>query len=62
MIVCSKEGADKSQIVSRLLPYRKSIVLKHKDKMYQNYLRHNFINEVYDQAIYQRASTVDHEK
>ena len=42
MIVCSKEGEDKSHIVSKLLLLKRSIILKHGDKC-QSYLRGHFI-------------------
>ena len=62
VIVCSKEGEDKSHIVSKLLLYKKSIVLKHGDKLYQKYLRDHFINRTHGQTISHRASVVDREK
>ena len=57
MILCSKEGEDKSHIVSKLLLHKKSIILKHDIKKYQEYLRNGFIVETTS-----RASVVDKEK
>ena len=42
VVVCSKEGEDKSHIVSKLLLHKRSIILKHDDKC-QSYLRGHFI-------------------
>ena len=41
MIVCSKEEENNSRIVSKLLLYKNSIILK-ANKAYQNYLRAHF--------------------
>ena len=61
VIVCSKEGEDKSHIVSKLLLHKRSIILKHNDKKCQDYLRAHFTNDgIHTQAVPQRASIVDH--
>ena len=61
MCVCSKEGEDKSHIVSKLLLHKRSIVFKHDDKKYQSYLRGHFIQAgASTQAL--NASAIDHEK
>ena len=60
VVVCSKEGEDKSHIVSKLLLHKRSIILKC-DEKYQNYLREHFIQaESSTQAMI--ASIVDLEK
>lgn len=60
MVVCSKEGEDKSHIVSKLLLHKRSIILRH-DGECQSYLRGHFIQvESSKQAI--NASIVDLEK
>ena len=60
MIVCSKEGEDKSHIVSKLLLYKRSIVLS--DKC-QSYLRRHLIQAgASTQSDIMNASIVDHEK
>lgn len=63
MIVCSKEGEDKSHIVSKLLLHKRSIILKHNNKECQSYLRGHFIQAgASTQAATMNASIVDHEK
>ena len=58
VIMCSKEGEDKSHIVSKLLLHKKSIILKHSTKKYQEYLRNSFVSPVTSDA----ASVVDKDK
>ena len=58
VILCSKEGEDKSHIVSKLLLHKKSIVLKHSQEEYQAYLKNHFICGA-GQATSERASVVD---
>ena len=60
VIVCSKEGEDKSHIVSKLLLHKRSIILKHDDK-YQGYLRGHFI-QAGGSTQAMKASIVDREK
>jgi hypothetical protein len=60
VIVCSKEGEDKSHIVSKLLLHKRSIVLKHDDKC-QSYLRGHFI-QAGGSTQAMNASIVDLEK
>ena len=65
VILCSKEGEDKSHMVSKLLLYKKSIVLKHSKNDYQEYLKHHFICQADDslsQATPDTASVVDCDK
>ena len=65
MILCSKEGEDKSHIVSKLLLHKKSIVLKHSQKAYQSYLKNHFIcgaGDSLSQATPDTASVVDCDK
>ncbi len=65
MILCSKEGEDKSHMVSKLLLYKKSIVLKHSKSEYQAYLKNHFICQAGDslsQATPHTASVVDRDK
>ena len=62
MIVCSKDAEHNSHIVSKLLLHKRSIVLKHSDKKFQNYLRGHFIHdEACTPATVQMASCVDYE-
>jgi hypothetical protein len=58
VIVCSKEGEDKSHIVSKLLLHRKSIVLKHSQEDYQTYLKNHFICEADGDSISPDAASV----
>ena len=65
VIVCSKEGEDKSHIVSKLLLHKKSVVLKHSQEEYQMYLKNHFICGAADslsQATPGGASVVDCDK
>ena len=60
VVVCSKEGEDKSHIMSKLLLHKRSIILK-RDEKCQSYLRGHFIQaEKSTQAM--NASIVDLEK
>ena len=65
VILCSKEGEDKSHMVSKLLLHKKSVVLKHSQKDYQKYLRDHFIcgaGDSLSQATPDTASVVDRDK
>jgi hypothetical protein len=65
MILCSKEGEDKSHIVSKLLLHKKSVVLKHSQEEYQTYLKNHFLCKAdgsLSQAKCDRASVVDRDK
>ena len=65
VILCSKEGGDKSHIVSKLLLHKKSIVLKHSQETYQSYLKNHFVYGAGDslpQATPDAASVVDCDK
>lgn len=65
VILCSKEGEDKSHIVSKLLLHKKSIVLKHSQVAYQSYLKNHFICGADDspsQTTPDTASIVDCDK
>ena len=65
VILCSKEGEDKSHIVSKLLLHKKSIVLKHIKEDYQTYLMNHFVcgaGDSLSQATSDRASVVDCDK
>ena len=65
VILCSKEGEDKSHIVSKLLLHKKSIILKHSQEEYQAYLKNHFIcgeGESLSQATPDAASVVDCDK
>ena len=60
VVVCSKEGEDKSHIVSKLLLHKRSVILK-RDEKCQSYLRGHFVQaESSTQAM--NASIVDLEK
>ena len=60
VIICSKEGEDKSHIVSKLLLYKRSIILREKCR---NYLRRHLIQAgASTQSDIVNASIVDHEK
>ena len=60
VVVCSKEGEDKSHIVSKLLLHKRSIILKHDDKC-RSYLRGHFI-QAGGSTQEMNASIVDLEK
>ena len=65
VILCSKEGEDKSHIVSKLLLHKKSIVLKHSQEVYQLYLKNHFVcgdGDCLSQATPDTASVVDCDK
>ena len=65
VILCSKEGEDKSHIVSKLLLHKKSIVLKHRQVEYQTYLMNHFVcgaDESLSQATPDAAFVVDCDK
>ena len=65
VILCSKEGEDKSHIASKLLLHKKSVVLKHSQQAYQIYLQNHFICRADDslsQVTPNKASVVDHDK
>ena len=60
VIICSKEGEDKSHIVSKFLLYKRSIILREKCR---NYLRRHLIQAgASTQGDIINASIVDHEK
>ena len=60
MIICSKEGENKSHIVSKLLLYKRSIVLSEKCRIYLR--RHLIQAGASTQGDTMNASIVDHEK
>ena len=65
VILCSKEGEDKSHIVSKLLLHKKSVVLKHSKEEYQTYLINHFMcgaDDALSRATSDRASVVDCDK
>ena len=65
MILCSKEGEEKSHIVSKLLLYKKSFVLKHSQQEYQAYLKNHFVygaGHFCSEAASHRASIIDPDK
>lgn len=65
VILCSKEGEDKSHLVSKLLLHKKSIVLKHSQEEYRTYLRDHFIcgaGDSLSKATPAAAAVVDHAK
>ena len=66
MILCSKSMAgNKPHIVSKLLLYEKSIIIKPQVMSYQKYLKDHFTGVAHSlssQEITLKASIVDHEK
>jgi hypothetical protein len=60
VIICSKEGEDKSHIVSKLLLYKRSIVPSDKCRIYLR--RHLIQPGTSTQSDIMNASIVDHEK
>ena len=65
VILCSKEGEDKSHIVSKLLLHKKSIILKHSQEEYQTYLMNHFVcgaDDSLSQARPDAAFVVDCDK
>ena len=60
MIICSKEGEDKSHMVSKLMLHKKSLFLKHSDEECRDYLKRHFSSTATEDQLH--ASVIDIER
>ena len=60
VIICSKDGENKSYIISKLILHKKSFIIKHSVEQYQKYLKYHFTNSSSGAQAY--ASVVDIER